>query len=176
MFFSGGSGDDTIRGGLRADTIVGGDGTDIIYGGGGPDILTGGLGQNDELHGGAGLDTFVYRGVVDSTGLSYDTIFGFDATEDKFDLDVSVTGIDPAIATGRLDDSTYNADLAAAANATTLGEHHAVLFTPDSGSDQGELYLIVDANGNAGYQANHDYVIELDNAHNMDALALTNFV
>lgn len=41
---------------------------------------------------------------------------------------------------------------------------HAVFFTPDSGSLAGQLFLVVDGNGTAGYQAGQDFVILLANA------------
>jgi Ca2+-binding RTX toxin-like protein len=172
----GGNGNDHIFGRSGADSLTGGDGTDHLYGGLGNDTLYGGYGFQDQLNGGAGADTFVYKAVGESTSAGYDTIDKFDASVDKFDLDVSVTGKDAAVTSGRLDDATYNADLAAAVNATTLQAHHVVEFTPDSGSDAGELYIIVDANGQAGYQTAQDYVIELDNASNMASFGVSNFI
>ncbi len=44
---------------------------------------------------------------------------------------------------------------------TGLGAHQAVLFTPDQGDLKNHVFLIVDANGTAGYQSGHDFVFEL---------------
>ncbi len=49
--------------------------------------------------------------------------------------------------------------------AARLPVGQAVLFDPNAGNlnQPGMTYLIVDANGIAGYQAGADYVIELQN-------------
>lgn len=172
----GGNGDDTILGGDFGDRLFGGDGTDNIQGGNGDDFITGGYGPSDLLDGGTGADTFIYGAAGESTGPGYDTLVGFDASVDKIDLNVSVLAMDQAIVTGRLDEPTYNADLAAAANSDTLQANHAVFFTPDSGSDAGELYLIVDANGTAGYQYGGDYVFEFDDGVNMGTFSTANLI
>jgi hypothetical protein len=39
-----------------------------------------------------------------------------------------------------------------------------VLFTGSSGSHSGETFLIVDADGDGSYQADHDFVIHLQGA------------
>jgi Ca2+-binding RTX toxin-like protein len=172
----GGNGDDTIMGGDFGDRLIGGDGTDNIQGGNGDDFITGGFGASDLLNGGTGADTFIYGSAAESTGPGYDILDEFDASVDKIDLNVAVSAMDQAIVTGRLDEPTYNADIAAAANSDTLQAHHAVFFTPDSGSDAGELYMIVDANGTAGYQAGADYVFEFDDGTNMGSFSTANFV
>ncbi|TIQ42081.1 MAG: hypothetical protein E5X47_32265, partial [Mesorhizobium sp.] len=65
LYFTGGSGDDTITalggndslsGGAGDDTLNGGDGSDYLYGGDGNDTLSGGTGY-DTLYGGEGKDT-----------------------------------------------------------------------------------------------------------------------
>ncbi len=43
------------------------------------------------------------------------------------------------------------------------------------GGRSGKTFLIVDANGHAGYQASADYVIELQGALNLDQLSTANF-
>jgi Ca2+-binding RTX toxin-like protein len=61
----GGSGNDTIEGGMLADFISGGSGDDSISGGGGNDVIHGGTGDDriageagdDTIHGGRGMDT-----------------------------------------------------------------------------------------------------------------------
>jgi hypothetical protein len=83
------------------------------------------------------------------------------------DLWYQVTGVDTAITTGAVGATRrFDSDLASAVGATKLAAHHAVLFTPNSGPHAGETFLIVDANGVAGYQASADLVILLGNASN----------
>ncbi|MEG3179057.1 bluetail domain-containing putative surface protein [Sphingomonas sp. LT1P40] len=52
-------------------------------------------------------------------------------------------------------------DLAAAGR--TLGAGEAVLFTASSGNMSGRTFVLIDANGVAGYESDEDYVIELVN-------------
>lgn len=143
------------------------DGHLTIIGGAGNDRLTGGkqfdgfLGQGgkDTLTGGGGFDFFQYHQVSESTGTRYDTIIGFNSAEDNFFFDVAVTKVENTIHGGSLSTATFNSDLHALG--THPGAGHAVLFEPDSGTLAGKIFLIVDANGQAGYQANADFVIEL---------------
>ncbi len=44
-----------------------------------------------------------------------------------------------------------------------LGAHHAVLFSVNAGTLHGQVFLIVDLNGTAGYQAGADLVLHLTN-------------
>ncbi len=100
---------------------------------------------------------------------------------DKFQLGVAVTGIDPTITSGSVDAVTFDVNMAVDVNATNLAAHHAVLFTPSPdlagnvhvplpedgalspGADEyvGHTFLIVDANGRAGYQAGADFVFDV---------------
>ena len=160
------AGDDRLDGGKGADHLEGGDGDDRLIGGRDADLLVGGN----------GIDTFGYDTARDSTSRDYDTIRGFDANAEFFDLPVAVTGIDPTIASGRLSEAQFNSDLAAAVNAATLLAHHAVLFTPDQGAHAGETFLIVDANGVAGYQGREDFVFRLDGPVNPGSLSTDRFV
>ena len=73
----------------------------------------------------------------------------------------TVTGFDAAVTTGALSTSSFNANLASAIGSTQLAAHHAVEFTPNSGTLAGDHFLIIDMNGIAGYQANADLVILL---------------
>ena len=41
--------------------------------------------------------------------------------------------------------------------------NHAVLFTADAGNLANVTFMVVDINGTAGYQANADLVVRLDN-------------
>ena len=92
----GGSGSDTLYGGVDKDTLYGGDGADILYGetgndtlygGAGDDILSGGTKDdilygeagNDTLTGGTGKDKFVYTA-------GHDTITDYVAGEDTVEV------------------------------------------------------------------------------------------
>ena len=77
---------DTISGRKGDDTLIGRGGDDVIDGGAGNDKLDGGSGD-DLLNGGSGRDTFVF-----STGYGNDTVDGYSAGADMFDL--SGTGVD----------------------------------------------------------------------------------
>jgi hypothetical protein len=138
----------------------GGAGADHFTGGGGEDVLYG-LGGADTLAGGAGADRFAYTAVSESTGSHYDTIVDFQFGEDVIDLPVTVTALDQAVGHGSLSTVSFGADLSAALGASALGAGHAVLFTADQGELSGQTFLVVDANGQAGYQAGEDYVIHL---------------
>lgn len=142
--------------------IIGGEGNDTLTTGGGNDFLFGGLGA-DILNGGAGADTFVYNGISQSTGPNFDTVVGFVSGTDSFDFTTTITGIAPTVNGGTLSAATFNADLAAAIGAGQLAAGQAVLFTVDAGTFAGSTFLIVDGDGVAGYQADGDYVIRLDN-------------
>ncbi|HEX2762733.1 MAG TPA: M10 family metallopeptidase C-terminal domain-containing protein [Allosphingosinicella sp.] len=141
FLFHGGAGDDAFRGGA---------GNDVLYG----------LGGADRLAGGAGADVFAYTAASESSGRSYDTLADFDFGADKIDLPVAVSGFAAAVAKGALSAASFDANLGAAMNGH-LGAHQALLFTPDSGDLAGKAFLIVDANGQAGYQAGEDYVFLL---------------
>ncbi|HTQ14973.1 MAG TPA: calcium-binding protein [Rhizomicrobium sp.] len=155
--------------------LVGGAGNDVLTGGSGDDRLAGGRGA-DKLNGGAGLDTFAYSDPTASTGLAHDIITAFNGAQDFFDLPTAVTGIDTAVTHGQLRGTThFDPDLAAAIGAGQLAANHAVLFTADAGNFAGHTYLIIDANGVAGYQAGQDYVIELASATNLGSLSTANF-
>lgn len=148
---------------------------DVLFAGAGDDYVVGHGGQ-DWLTGGAGADTYVYFGVSDSSSTSYDTIYGFDFNADKFDLQVGVTGINATVASGQLSQNSFNSDLAAALGAAQLGANHAVLFTPTGGSLAGETFLVVDANGTAGYQAGQDMVFHMENNANIGSIDTGDFI
>jgi hypothetical protein len=150
----------TLTGGAGIDVLYGFGGADTLNGAGGNDYLSGGA-AGDTLTGGTGANTFAYRNVTDSTGSAYDRITDFTAGTDKFDLTTPVTGIDSTVASGALSAGTFDADLATAVNAGHLAASHAVLFAPDSGGLATHTFLIVDANGIAGYQVGEDYVFDV---------------
>lgn len=155
--------------------FYGSDGADDFAGGAGDDLIYG-LGGGDRLAGGAGADTFVYSRISNSTGADYDSLTDFDAGEDRIDLPVAVTGFAAALAGGTLSAESFDSDLAAALAADALGAGQAVLFTPDAGDLAGTVFLIVDANGEAGYQAGEDLVIALPGAEAADISSTGIFV
>jgi Ca2+-binding RTX toxin-like protein len=152
--------------GAGNDRIAGGAGDDIIHPGGGIDIVSGGTGR----------DVFVYSSASESTGAQHDTINGFDAKQDRFDLAGPVTSVHAAITSGKLSTATFDANLTKVLNASHLDAHQAVLFTPSAGSEQGHTFLVVDLNGIAGYQAANDLVVELSGATHLGALDAGDFI
>ncbi|MGH6870647.1 MAG: choice-of-anchor tandem repeat GloVer-containing protein [Rhizomicrobium sp.] len=155
--------------------LLGGAGADVLRGGAGNNHFTGGAGA-DVLTGGAGHDQFIYGAVSDSTGGSRDRIADFDASMDKFDLSVTVSGLNAEVIGGALSKSGFNQGLATALDAAHLAAGHAVLFAPGSGNLAGHLFLVVDANNVAGYQANRDYVFDIIGATNLASLSTHNFI
>ena len=155
--------------------FYGSDGADDFAGGAGDDLIYG-LGGGDRLAGGGGADTFVFSRISNSTGADYDTLVDFDASEDLIDLPVAVTGFAAAVAAGTLSADSFDEDLAAALAADALGAGQAVLFTPDSGDLAGTVFLVVDANGEAGYQAGEDLVIALPGAEATDISSTAIFI
>ncbi len=145
------NGNVTVFGGSGSETVTTGAGNDRIFGGGGA----------DSLNGGAGADTFVYDGVSQSTGVNYDRIAGFVSGVDKIDFNFTVTGIGATVSTGALSTASFDANLASVIGAGQLAANNAVLFQADGGDLAGLTFLVVDANGVAGYQAGSDYVIQL---------------
>ncbi|MEG3179556.1 beta strand repeat-containing protein [Sphingomonas sp. LT1P40] len=137
-----------VFGGQSHDTIIGSAGDDRLFGGAG----------SDSLIGGAGNDVYVYDAVSQSTGLYGDGIQLLDG--DKIDFNFTVAGVATTVVGGTLG-GDFDADLAAAIGAGQMGVGEAVLFRPDAGIYAGTSFLIVDANGVAGYQAGQDYVIGL---------------
>jgi Ca2+-binding RTX toxin-like protein len=167
------NGDDTLNGGNGSDRLDGGDGNDIITGGAGNDRITGGLGQ-DTIVPGPGHDIIVYTAAAESTGPGYDIIQSFDAATDRIQLPEVVTGTDPIIVGGSLTHATFDVDLAALVGPDQLEVAHFVLVTADTGDLAGHTFLVIDANGEAGYQAGEDYVIELSAAKG--GLSTWNFI
>ncbi|HTQ15109.1 MAG TPA: calcium-binding protein [Rhizomicrobium sp.] len=155
-----------LRGGAGNDFLVGGAGADNLEGRGGADML----------EGGAGANVFFYGTVADSTGPFYDTIVDFDAGKDVFAVpSVPVTGVVSTITSGTLSQATFDSDLAAAVNSTFLQPHQCALFTPDSGDLSGETFLVIDENGDPGYQSGGDLVFHLMNASNVGTITTANF-
>jgi hypothetical protein len=129
----------------------------------------------DTITGNGGGDTFIYKFATESTGKAYDIIAGFHFATDTFALPEAVTAIDPTVTTGVLDSADFNPELSAAIGKVQLRPHQAVLFTPDSGDLAGHTFLVVDANGRAGYQGKEDFVFGLQDSVGSH-LALHDFV
>lgn len=153
--------------------VIGGSGADVISTGAGLDSIFGGNGA-DVLNGGAGQDFFLYDAAVQSTGVNFDRIIGFVSGTDRFAFDFAVTGVDATVTTGGLSTANFDADLGAAIGVGQLAANHAVLFQASAGDLNGQTFLVVDANGVAGYQAGADYVIRLDTPP--VSLAVSDFV
>jgi Ca2+-binding RTX toxin-like protein len=156
-----------------AFTLRGGAGNDLLTGGAGDDTITGGLGA-DRLKGGLGADTFVYNRVQESTSTNHDLILDFDASADKIELWFTLAGVSAAVRGGALSTATFNTDLAAAVS--TLAAHHAVLFTASSGTLSGHTILVVDVNGQAGYQVGADLAIDLNHPANAASFSMSDFI
>lgn len=155
--------------------IVGSAGADTVVTSTGNDRLYGGLGH-DDLSSKGGNDIFEYDAVSESTGATRDLLRDFIASSDKFDMNVSVTGVDTKITSGAMNEATFSANLAAAVNNTNLAAHHAVLFAASSGDLLNHVFLVVDANGTAGFQAGADYVMEINNPGVIGTLTTANFI
>ncbi len=153
-------------------TLRGGAGNDLLTGGAGNDTITGGVGA-DHLKGGLGADTFVYNRVQESTSTNHDLILDFDASADKIALWFTIAGVSTAISGGALSTATFNTDLAAAVS--TLASHHAVLFTASSGTLSGHTILVVDVNGQVGYQAGADLAIDLNHPAHIGSFGIGDF-
>ena len=143
-------------------------GGDTFIGGGGDDRIVG-LGGADTLTGGGGADRFVYTGASESSGGNYDTIADFNPTVDRIDLLSGVASWGTAITSGALSHASFNSDLGAVM--AGLGAAQATWFAPDSGDLAGTIFLVVDANGVAGYQEGEDYVFAIGGAPLADLTA-----
>lgn len=174
----GGEGDDTLIGSRKDNVLAGGKGADTLTGGQANDTITGGGGSDTIDLTSGGKDTIVYVAAADSS-IAYDTVKGFSARDDHFDMPNQVSAMDPKVTGGQLDGGMGGhvfADELAAAMDGHLGAHHAVLFTPDSGNLAGSVFLVVDQNGAAGFQTGEDVVIKLEGTISLDTLAPSNFV
>lgn len=158
IVITGTSAPETIVGTVRADTISGGTGNNHVTGGGGGDLLKSG----------ANTDTFIYGAVSDSASMTRDTIDGFHAGADFIDVTglVAFHHVDAAVS-GTLSDNKFDKNLKAALDSDHLGKNDAVLFTGNAGNLQDHVFLVVDGNHHAGYQAGEDIVIELTNGVNL---------
>ncbi len=141
-----------IKGGAGNDTITGGNNGSTITGGGGADALTAG----------AGADIFVYTSAADSaadTKIHADTISGFDASADHFELPFVVTCLPGAIQVATADDFS---DIGAVANHYfSPSENDAAVFHVNSGALAGHSILLLDFNGDGQYSGASDLAIDI---------------
>ena len=154
---------------------LGGSGNDTLTGGfASANRLSGGAGQ-DELREGGGPTTFVFTAASDSSSNLYDTVTGFTASQDHFNMPVAVTSLGAPVAGGSLNSASFDADIASAVGAIAAGE--AIVFTPSSGDEHGAniSFLIVNIDGVAGYQGGSDLVIRLDTA-DLTGFGTDNFI
>lgn len=155
----------------------------LLYGGSGNDTLimgaTGGQVQGnggvDTLVGGSGAETFSYVHPSESTDANFDTIDRFNCHDDSI-YAAGLDGFDGKVAHGALSRTVMDHDLEAAIRPHKLDANHAVLFTPASGTLAGKVFLVLDENGHAGFQAGEDYVIELDHASHLADMNAANFL
>jgi Ca2+-binding RTX toxin-like protein len=168
-------GNDTLDGGAGDDAIYGNAGDDTITGAGGEDTLVGGLGA-DGINGGAGDDQFVYQSAAESSSTGFDTIIGFNFNgHDVFDLPGAVTSAS-TVSGDALNAGSFDADLATAMNASVLSANEAIMFTPTAGSYAGQRFLIVDADGVAGYTAGADLVFLIQSPTSVGFFGVDDFV
>ncbi len=150
-----------------------GQGNDIARGGNAGNLFYG-EGGSDFLSAGGGADIFAYLGVSDSTGNTLDHISNFAAGTDKFKLPVSVTGIDTTVTGGG--GNTPDEAVTAAIGSGQLAAHHAVIYNATTGDAGGHTYLVVDANGVAGYQSGQDFLFDLIAGTNLNSLGTGDFI
>jgi hypothetical protein len=109
------------------------------------------------------LDHIVRTGLVAGLAIAVDD---FNAAKDSFSFDFDSGSFDSAdfktINGAALTDSNFDADLKADIG-SQLHANSAVLLHISGGEFAGDSFLVVDGNGQAGYQAGSDYVVELTN-------------
>lgn len=160
----------------RSVTLIGGDGSDHLTGGQANDELWGNKGL-DFIDGEKGVDTIIYTAVNQSTGIDCDHVT-FDVQDDVFRMPSAVTGVDDIVG-GKLNGTgaaNFDANLEDRIGSDELGSNHAVVLNVNQGDWSGHVFLIVDVNGIAGYQAGADIVIDLVNSGHLGSLSASNFV
>jgi hypothetical protein len=103
----------------------------------------------------------MYESATQSSALAdYDKLVGFDDAADKIDLPVGLTVASfAAPLSGTLNAASLGTDLEAAF--TGLTANQAGVFSATGGDLNGHTFLVVDADGIAGYQAASDFLIEM---------------
>ena len=131
-----------------------------ITGGAGADTITGGA-LGDTFTGGGGADTYLYTAAGQSTSTHYDTITDFAAGTDKIDLPFTVAGF-AGTENHSVSVASFDQDLLAAGGGDdNLHPFYARIVHASGGDLIGHDFLVVDANGNAQYDAGTDYVIDI---------------
>jgi hypothetical protein len=168
------AGNDTLQGGIGNDRLYGYAGKDTLLGNAGADNLYGYRGA-DHLDGGIGADVLRYGAATDSTGVNFDTASHFDFGQDTFDVWFKVGKIDAAVKGATLSKVNFDASMTGLLKGH-LKAHDAIVVQVAHGHYAGDTFLVVDANGNAGYQTGHDLVIALDHAAHLGQLSAGDFV
>ncbi len=151
----------TILGSNNNDRITGSAQNDTIKGGGGADTM----------NGGGGSDTFVFD-AADAASNAVDTIVGFNPLNDKIDLGSQVTGIGHSLLGGN---ASSIGDISGLVG-NLLDSHDAMIVKPLLGALGGDSFLVVDQNGQPGFQAGQDLIVHLDHATHLSDLDLSNFL
>jgi hypothetical protein len=148
----------------RAVTLLGGRASDHLTGGQDIDHLKGNRGL-DFIDGEGGTDIIVYTGVIESTGINCDHVT-YDG-KDQFDLGVPVSGVEDILRHkfNGTSASKFEGNLEEVVDGAELPAFHAVVLDVNQGDWSGHAFLVVDANGSAGFQADEDYVIEIIGGH-----------
>jgi Ca2+-binding RTX toxin-like protein len=161
----------------------------VVKGGSGNDAIAAGKAEGNELEGNGGADTLTankkqdvltFAAAPDSTGSGYDTVAGFDAEMDLINVRFTVVpgvpaAVDPKVKGGTLSAATFDADLEAAVGTGELDVDHAVLYRAKFGDLADKWFLIVDGNGEAGYQGGEDLVVYLQDPRHIGGLSLASF-
>ena len=87
---------------------------------------------------------------------------------------MSVTGFDTTVTGGG--GNTPDEAVTAAIGSGQLASHHAVIYNATSGDAGGHTYLVVDANGVAGYQSGQDFLFDLIAGTNLNSLGTGDFI
>jgi hypothetical protein len=164
LSYTGSTGNDTFSGFDLADTLSGGEGDDTLAGALGADVLIGGNGA-DSLSGGDGADSFRYTALnqsllmnpANSLLFNHDRLTDFQIGIDSIDGPVAVTAANVREygAVSSLD----AAGIAAVLTSATFLANRAASFT--LGSDAATRTFVALNNGQSGYQASLDSIIEI---------------
>jgi Ca2+-binding RTX toxin-like protein len=155
----------SVQGGDGNDAMVAGGGTNTMRGGGGNDSISAGSGTN-VMEGQAGADsitclaantdTLVYSTASDSNSSVMDVITGLSFDTDKFDVDVTITGVGNAFASP-VNAATFDADMG-----TILTDYVCSVVNVTGGDLIGKAFLVINADTGDGFQyVAGDYVIEV---------------
>jgi Ca2+-binding RTX toxin-like protein len=145
-------------------TVAGGSGDDTILLGKGHSVVIGGLGA-DAISVGSGADTMVYTAAADSDITHYDSVDGFVAGTDTFSFALTghhaLTGGLSAVTVSSL--SAVSDSAIEAAVSGHLDPYGAVALSVTSGLYSGDVFLVVDANGDSHFDTapNDDYLVVL---------------